>query len=60
MIELKEFYYLIDWYCISCKQKLSENFIREFKDNINWYWNSRSQKLSENFIREFKTKGHFK
>ncbi len=35
-------------------QKLSENFIREFKDKVNWYNISYSQKLSENFIREFK------
>jgi len=37
-------------------QKLSEDFIREFKDKLNWYRISRYQKLSEDFIREFKNK----
>ena len=48
----------VDWDYISCYQKLSENFIKEFKDKI--YSNlgsiSKYQKLSENFIREFKYK----
>jgi len=36
--------------------KLSEDFIRNFKDEINWTTISRNQKLSEYFIREFKDK----
>ena len=44
----------IDWEKVSRYQKLSENFIREFKDSVNWYWISRRQSLTENFIREFK------
>ena len=37
-------------------QKLSENFIREFKNRINWECISKHQKLSESFIREFQDK----
>ena len=51
--QLKENKY-IDWFWISEYQKLSEDFIREFKDKVNWYWISEKQKLSEDFIREFK------
>ena len=46
----------IDWYYISEYQKLSEDFIREFKDKVDWYYISQSQQLSEDFIREFKDK----
>ena len=46
----------IFWKLISINQKLSENFIREFKDNIDWNSISQYQKLSEDFIREFKNK----
>ncbi len=46
----------VDWDYISCYQKLSEDFIREFKDKIVWYWISKNQKLSEDFIREFQNK----
>jgi hypothetical protein len=45
-----------DWYYISINQKLSENFIREFKNKINWINISRYQKLSEDFIRDFQDK----
>ena len=45
-----------DWMRISARQKLSEDFIREFKDNVDWYWVSSHQKLSESFIREFQDK----
>ena len=38
------------------KNKLSEEFIREFKDKVNWRYISGCQKLSEDFIREFKDK----
>jgi hypothetical protein len=38
---------------VSKYQKLSEEFIREFKDNVNWSEISKYQKLSEEFIREF-------
>jgi len=46
----------INWNYISSDQKLSEEFIREFKDKVYWYSISRYQKLSEEFIREFKDK----
>ena len=42
------------WSYISRYQKLSEDFIREFKDKVDWFRISIYQKLSENFIREFK------
>ena len=45
-----------DWICISARQKLSEDFIREFEDNVDWGCISANQKLSENFIREFQDK----
>jgi len=51
MIELKGFYYIIDWYEISHSQKLSENFIREFKDNINWDGISYRQNLSNGNLK---------
>jgi len=44
----------IDWVYISRYQKLSEDFIREFKDKLDWNYISRCQKLSDDFIREFK------
>ena len=44
------------WTYISEFQKLSEEFIREFKDKVNWHYISHKQKLSESFIREFKDK----
>jgi hypothetical protein len=34
-------------------QKLSEDFIREFKGYVDWYNIYRYQQLSENFIKEF-------
>ena len=44
------------WVDISAEQKLSEDFIREFKDYVDWGWISENQKLSESFIREFQDK----
>ena len=44
----------VQWVDISTNQKLSEDFIREFKDYVDWYCISRSQKLSNEFIEEFK------
>jgi len=41
------------WTNISAREKLSEEFIREFKDRVNWHYISLTQKLSEGFIREF-------
>ncbi|CCU55591.1 tryptophan repeat gene family [Choristoneura biennis entomopoxvirus] len=57
-IEFKKFIYdtNINWSNISRCQKLSEDFIREFKDKVDWYNISIHQKLSEDFIREFKYK----
>ena len=46
----------VNWFQISINQKLSENFIREFKDKVYWPSISIHQKLSENFIQEFKNK----
>jgi len=46
----------IDWNCISHYQKLSEDFIREYKDKVNWVYISHYQQLSEDFIKEFKDK----
>jgi hypothetical protein len=46
----------VNWYYISKYQKLSEDFIREFKDEVNWVCISIYQKLSKDFIREFKNK----
>ena len=40
-----------DWDSISINQKLSEDFIREFKDKVHFDWISRYQTLSEDFIR---------
>ena len=42
------------WCDISRNQKLSEEFMREFKEKINWCIISYNQSLSEDFIREFK------
>ena len=39
---------------ISEKQKLSEDFIREFKNKVNWGYILREQNLSRSFIKEFK------
>lgn len=41
------------WYYISTYQKLSEDFIREFKDKVYWQRICMNQKLSEGFIEEF-------
>ena len=39
---------------ISVKQKLSEDFIREFKDKVHWWFIFKYQTLSEEFKEEFK------
>ena len=46
----------IDWFSISGKYTLSENFIQEFNNKVNWYQISANQKLSENFKEKFKHK----
>ena len=46
----------VNWYSISHKYKLSENFILEFHNKVNWYQISANQKLSENFKEKFKHK----
>lgn len=46
----------VDWDYISEYQKLSEEFIREFKDKLNWDKISAYQILSEDFIMEFQDK----
>ena len=47
-----------DWkdYAFYRNNKLTEDFIREFKDKVSWTYISINQKLSEDFIREFKDK----
>lgn len=44
---------LMSWWRISYKEKLSEEFIREFQDKVFWIHISIYQKLSEAFIKEF-------
>jgi hypothetical protein len=44
----------INWIYVSKCEKLSEDFIREFKDCVDWFYISRYQVLSESFMREFK------
>jgi hypothetical protein len=44
------------WIWISARQKLSENFIREFQNKVKWEYISINQELSEDFIREFQDK----
>ena len=41
---------------ISANQKLSEDFIREFKNYTTWYYILYNQKLSKKFKKEFKYK----
>ena len=51
---IREFEDKVDWFFISCSQKLSENFIREFRDKVDWWGISRYQIISKNFIKEFR------
>ena len=51
---IHEFQDKVDWYWISYKQKLSEEFIEKFQDKIDWRGISYSQKLSDGFIEKFK------
>ena len=44
------------WRTISCTEKLSEDFIREFQNKVIWMFISLGQELSENFIKEFENK----
>jgi len=46
----------IDWKWTSYYQKLSLDFIREFKDKVDWSCISHYQKLSYSFICEFRDK----
>ena len=43
----------LNWYDISNKYILSENFIRKYKNKVFWTYISIYQKLSDDFIREF-------
>jgi hypothetical protein len=38
------------WWAISFEQRLSEEFIEEYKDLLNWGFVSQKQKLSEDFV----------
>ena len=42
-----------DWTSLSRHNRLTEDFIREFKDEVDWKVISAYQHLSEDFIREF-------
>ena len=44
----------VDWEYVCKYQKLSENFINEFRCQAHWEHISIYQKLSENFIKEFR------
>ena len=46
----------VKWDYISCNQKLSLPFIREFQDKVDWNGISYEQKLSLTFIKEFQDK----
>lgn len=46
----------LNWKCISKNQRLSCEFIYEFKDRVDWDSISRYQTLSETYIRIFKNK----
>ena len=46
----------VNWYNISDKYILSDNFIQEFQDKVDLKYISIYKKLSENFIREFQDK----
>ena len=51
----KKYQYIndVEWFDISKYQKLSEDFIRDFRNEVNWGYISQYQQLSEDFIREF-------
>ena len=53
---VEEFIRSVDFYSLSIRWALSEDFIREFKDKVSWHNNSAWQKMSESFIREFQDK----
>ncbi|NCC71448.1 ATP-binding protein [bacterium] len=55
----KKLFCQISWWRISEFQKLSEDFIREYKDYLDWYHISCCQTLSEEFIIEFEDKVHW-
>ena len=44
----------LDWSSISKNQRLSNDFIYEFRNNVDWDMISRHQELSETYIRVFK------
>ena len=45
--------FVVDWYCISINQTLSEKFIEKHYDKVDWYNISKYQKLSEEFIDKY-------
>src|SRR5574344_109603 len=48
--------FFVDWYYISKKQKLSEEFIEKYRDKVDWRYISICQKLSESFIEKYSDK----
>ena len=44
---------IVDWIGISFSQKLSEDFIREFKDKVDWEGITSNQQLSDSVRNEF-------
>jgi hypothetical protein len=51
--EIRENIISQDWDSISCKNYLSEEFIREFSDKVDWFYICKYQKLSEEFIKDY-------
>ena len=49
----------LDWWAISQKQTLSEDFIRDFQHKVDWKRICNTQTLSEDCIREFQDKVHW-
>ena len=54
--EIRENIIYQNWDAISCRNDLSEEFIREFSDKVDWFYICKYQKLSEEFIRKYSTK----
>lgn len=46
----------INWYAISQKYPLSEEFINLYHNHLDWYWISSKQRLSERLMNTFSDK----
>lgn len=49
---------IVKWNYISSRQKLSEEFIRDFADDLNWELIAAHQDMSEKFVVEMQMKGY--